>query len=304
MSVVSSMMGCVLTVTAAFEEFRGNLEVTGLEESVVAARQERVRASAACGLTVRRSFLTGSYRRRTLIAPMRDADVDIIVVLDRGYRRRGPRAVLDLVKATLREEYPSSKISRNGQAVTIRFSDFTVDVVPAFETWWDSDVLDICNSGDSTWIRTNPGKHIKISSQVNDRTGGLLVPSVKMLKAWNRAAGRPLHGFHLEVMAWKVLDPGWRAAWFGAGLGMGSDPENLARFFAEAPGRLRRKLPDPARGEGDVGAYLTDLGREEAISKLETAGSRCKRAAQLLVDGDVAGANALYRKVFGDAFPP
>jgi hypothetical protein len=124
-----------------------------------------------------------------------------------------------------------------------------------------------------------------------------------MLKAWNRAAGRPLHGFHLEVMAWKVLDPGWRAAWFGAGLGMGSDPENLARFFAEAPDRLRRKLPDPARGEGDIGAYLTDLGREEAISKLETAGSRCKRAAQLLADGDVAGANALYRKVFGDASP-
>src|SRR5712664_2407567 len=112
MSVASSMMECVLTVTSAFEEFRGNLEVTGLQEGVVAARQERVRASAACGLTVRRSFLTGSYRRRTLIAPMRDADVDIIVVLDRGYRRRGPRAVLDLVKTALREEYPSSKISR------------------------------------------------------------------------------------------------------------------------------------------------------------------------------------------------
>lgn len=96
------------------------------------------------------------------------------MVLDRSYRRRGAQAVLDLVKATLRETYPSSKISRNGQAVTISFSDFAVDVVPAFATWWDSDVLDICNSGDDTWIRTNPSKHLKISSAVNERTAGLL----------------------------------------------------------------------------------------------------------------------------------
>ncbi len=56
------MMECMLTVTAAFEEFRANLEITELQESVVAARQERVRAAIAGRLMVRGSFLTGSYR--------------------------------------------------------------------------------------------------------------------------------------------------------------------------------------------------------------------------------------------------
>lgn len=291
------------SVAAAFDEFRGNLEITGLQESVVAARHEKVRAVVARDLTVRESFLTGSYRRRTLIGPLRDADVDIVIVLAREYRRRGPVAVLDLVKDTLREQYPSSRISRNGQAVTIRFSDFAVDVVPAFPVWWDSETVDICSSGDGTWIRTSPQKHIAISSKVNKRADGLVVPAVKMLKAWNRDAGRPLRSFHLEALAWKVLDPGWRADWFGTAFGMGSDPENLTRFFAEAPGRLRRKLPDPARDEGDLGAYLTDLAREDAISRLRTASSRCDRAAQLAADGDIAGAIAVYRKVFGDVFP-
>jgi Second Messenger Oligonucleotide or Dinucleotide Synthetase domain len=293
----------MVSVAAAFKEFRGNLEITGLQESTVAARHEQVRAAVARRLTVRDSFLTGSYRRRTLIAPMRDADVDIVIVLGREYRRRGPAAVLDLVKDTLREQYPLSKVSRNGQAVTIRFSDFTVDVVPSFRLWWDSETFDICNSGDGTWIRTGPQKHIAISSKINKRADGLVVPAVKMLKAWNRTAGRPLRSFHLEALAWKVLDPGWRADWFGAGFGMDSDPENLARFFAEAPGRLRRKLPDPARGEGDLGAYLTGLGREEVISRMETASSRCERAGRLVADGDAAGAIAVYRKVFGDWFP-
>ncbi|HLJ99317.1 MAG TPA: hypothetical protein VKU39_05350, partial [Streptosporangiaceae bacterium] len=91
--------------------------------------------------------------------------------------------------------------------------------------------------------------------------------------------------------------------WFGTAFGMGSDQENLARFFAEAPGRLGRKLPDPARDESDLGGYLTDLGREDAISRLRTASSRCERAAQLAVGGDIAGAMAVYRKVFGDVFP-
>jgi hypothetical protein len=303
MSVAAVMMMHMISVADAFQDFRRHLEITGLQESVVASRQEKIRTVVARGLAVDDSFLTGSYRRRTLIAPMRDADVDIVMVLDHDYRRRGPTAVLDLVKDTLSQEYPASKISRNGQAVTIRFSDFTVDVVPAFRVWWDSETVDICNSGDGTWIRTSPQKHIEISSKTNKRSDGLVVPAVKMLKAWNRTAGRPLRGFHLEVLAWKVLDPGWRAYFFGAGLGMGSDPENVARFFAEAPGRLRRKLPDPARDEGDLGAYLTDWARDEVVSRLKTAASRCQRAEHLLADGDVAGAAILYRKVFGDAFP-
>jgi hypothetical protein len=303
MSVVTAMMESMISVTAAFEEFRGNLEITDLQASMVAARQERVRASAADGLTVLDSFLTGSYRRGTLIGPMRNADVDIVLVLDRSYRKRGATAVLDLTKKNLQAKYPNSNISRNGQAVTIRFSDFNVDVVPAFRGWWDTDSFEICNSGDDAWIRTRPHKHIAISSKVNKRSAELVVPAVKMLKAWNRTAGRPLRSFHLEVLTWKVLDPGWRADLLGAGFGLGSAPENLARFFTEAPGRIRRKLPDPATQEGDVGAYLTGRAKDEVISRLGTAASRCRRADQLAAAGDVPGAISVYRKVFGDAFP-
>jgi cyclase len=77
-----------------------------------------------------------------------------------------------------------------------------------------------------------------------------------------------------------------------------SDAERLA-------GALHRACADlePDHHQVDVGAYLTDLGRAEAIARLKTAGSRCQRAAELLANGDAAGAGALYRKVFGDAFP-
>ena len=144
-----------LTRAQAFERLRSNLELTAPQETTVAARQTSVRAAVARQLPVVDTFLTGSYRRQTLIGPLKRADVDIVVVLDREYKKRGPRAVLELVKKALLVEYTKTpEISRNGQAVTITFSDFIVDVVPAFvRPWWAwDDGWDICDSGSDGWI--------------------------------------------------------------------------------------------------------------------------------------------------------
>lgn len=200
--------GATLSRERAFEELQSNLELTGLQEKTVAARQKNVRAAAERQLTVTDSFLTGSYRRHTLIGPLKQADVDVVIVLDSGYKSRGPRAVLELLRQSLIEEYKrGTKISRNGQAVTIAFTDFIVDVVPAFpRPWWawDTSGLDICDSGRDRWITTNPKRHVEISARANRAHGGQLVPRIKQLKAWNRNVGDPLHSFHLEALAWSV----------------------------------------------------------------------------------------------------
>jgi hypothetical protein len=204
----------MLTLQQAFDELRTNLELTGLQERTVADRQKKVRAAVERQLTVVDDFLTGSYRRQTLVRPLSRADVDVVVVLDRGYRQRGPRAVLELAKKALLAEYTNrTKISRNGQAVTITFADFMVDVVPAFvRPWWstwDEESWDICDSGRDRWIATNPKRHVKISAKANALHNGELVPRIKQLKAWNSTVGAPLRSFHLEVLAWSVFGRSW-----------------------------------------------------------------------------------------------
>lgn len=52
MSVHAAKMEPMSSVTVAFEKFRGNQGITGLQASLVAARQDRVRAAVARGLTV------------------------------------------------------------------------------------------------------------------------------------------------------------------------------------------------------------------------------------------------------------
>ena len=67
--------------------------------------------------------------------------------------------MLELVKKALLTEYiRTPAISRNGQAVTIIFTDFVVDVVPAFVLpWWTwNDGFEICDSGTNSWITTDP----------------------------------------------------------------------------------------------------------------------------------------------------
>ena len=174
------------TVISSFEKLKQNLEITGLQKSTVATRQSSVRKAVENGMTVLDSFLTGSYSRSTMIAPLSNADVDIFVVLDPDYHETdGQAKLLDKVRSVLLKTYPKTpKISRNGQAVTITFTDFVVDVVPAF--YREGGGYLIPSSSEKKWISTNPKSHVSTISTENTNHNGDLVPLIKMMKGWNR----------------------------------------------------------------------------------------------------------------------
>ena len=175
------------TTSQAFELFRSRLEITDLQAETVSTRQQSVRQAVESNLAIYDSFLTGSYSRNTMIAPLANADVDIFVVLNpQYYQANGQVALLDKVKTVLKQTYPKTpEISRNGQAVTILFSDFQVDVVPAFLRKGGGYLIP--NTQGGTWIATDPKKHVEISAATNKANGQNLVPLVKMIKSWNRA---------------------------------------------------------------------------------------------------------------------
>lgn len=291
----------MLTRKQGFEKLRSRLELTGLQEKTVATRQSNVRAAVGRQLTVVDDFLTGSYRRHTMIGPLKGADVDIVVVLDRSYQDRGARAVLELVKQALLDEYKKgTMISRNGQAVTITFTDFVVDVVPAFSRpWWSWEVgWEICDSGRDRWITTNPKKHVEISAAANRAHGGHLVPRIKQLKAWNRTAGEPFRSFHLEALAWSIFGTSW---WWKNG--QSSDWASARYFFDKARTELKSQLHDPAGTGSDVAAYLHGTALDSAVSKVTSAFERCVRADKCAKDEDFVGMHEAYGQVFGGYYP-
>ncbi len=151
------------------------------------------------------SFLTGSYSRHTLIAPLSEADIDIFIILHPSYfKKDGQANLLEKLRQLLLKNYTETmKISRNGQAVTITFSDFFVDVVPAFNRKGDGFLIP--NSINKVWINTNPKTHVDIMSQENDKHNGDLVPIVKMIKGWNKNINNAFVSFYLELLAIKIF---------------------------------------------------------------------------------------------------
>ncbi|MGW2397040.1 CBASS oligonucleotide cyclase [Kitasatospora sp. NPDC001664] len=280
------------SAAAIFADFRSRLELTEIQGSIVSARHNRVRQEVSSRIDVLSDFLTGSYARHTLIRPLKQADVDIFTVLDPKYYDRGANAVLDLMRNTLLKAYTTPKVSRNGQAITITFDDFIIDVVPAFHR--NGGGFLIPSGGIGKFIATDPRIHESHSSQQNSAHGGSLVPVIKMIKAWNRNIDRHFRSFHLEVLAWEIF----------RGVKMNNDWTAIRFFFDKAFSTIRYQVPDPAGYGTDVAYYLnSERHYVEAESRLKTALGRAMRAEQYAASGDMFRAIEQWRLLFGSYFP-
>ena len=97
------------TIASGFSGLRTNLELTGLQKSTISTRQKNVRIAVENGFDVLDSFLAGSYSRSTIISPLSECDIDIFVVIEsKYYTQYQPSALLDRLRAVLKNTYPST----------------------------------------------------------------------------------------------------------------------------------------------------------------------------------------------------
>lgn len=288
------------TVNQAFQDFKTRLEITGLQTSTVSTRQQSVRDVVVAGMDVLDSFLSGSYSRHTLIAPLSEADIDIFIVLEAKYfhhynngHNGGQTGLLDLLKRTLLKTYTRTPdISRNGQAVTIRFDDFSVDVVPSF--YREGGGYLIPNSITRRWLSTDPKKHIEIFAIANATHNGDLIPMIKMIKAWNRSINKHFRSFHLEVLAYAIY----------TNVNIANYWSGMRYFLDKGRALIATKNADPAGYGDDVGRYILGVEQiSESVNKLQIAYERALRAEQYANQGDIVNALDMWRKVFSDPFP-
>ena len=287
------------TIPQSFLKLKQNLEITDLQESTVSTRQTNIRNVVEADLAVQDSFLTGSYSRKTMIAPLKEADVDIFIQLGPSYfhhyngQNGGQAGLLDLVKKTLRKTYTRTPdISRNGQAVSIRFEDFVVDVVPGFSRQGGGYLIP--NSVTKTWLSTDPKKHVQIISAQNQAHDGNLIPLIKMVKGWNTTIDKYFHSFHLEALAIQILK----------GVTISDFSSGVRYYFDKGRTVIKEKNLDPAGYGDDLGKYIdTQQKVQEAVAKFELAYDRAVKAEDLARRGYVENAVEMWRKVFGEYFP-
>jgi len=280
------------TILESFKKLKANLEITGLQHSTVSTRQQNVRKVVENELDVLDSFLTGSYSRHTMIAPLSEADIDIFVILNPSYYEEDGQAnLLDRVKRVLLKTYTKTpKISRNGQAVTITFTDFIVDVVPAF--YRNGGGFLIPNSIKKEWISTNPKTHVEIISNENDKHDGNLIPIVKMIKGWNKNINHAFVSFYLELLAIKIFTK----------VTISDYPRGMRYFFDKGGEAIKYKVKDPVEYGGQINGLDNVSTVKEAVSRFETAYNRAKKAEEYERNGDTESAIGEWKKIFSNYF--
>ena len=203
--------------------------------------------------------------------------------------------LLDKVKRVLLKQYTSTpKISRDGQAVTITFTDFVVDVVPAFNRQGGGYLIP--DSIQKRWIESDPKRHVEIWAEANKKHGYRLVPIIKMVKAWNKLAQRALlQSFSLETLTVLTL----------SNATISDFPSGVRYVFDKVLRTLvRSAIYDPAGYGGNVASYLDSYEKSnQIVGRFETAYQRAVEADELNQRGRPDLAFDKWRMIFGDYFP-
>lgn len=197
------------------------------------------------------------------------------------------------MKKVLLKTYPKTpNISRNGQAVTINFTDFTVDVVPAFNRKGGGYLIP--DSIGKKWISTDPKVHVELMNTENAEHSGNLVPLVKMMKGWNRTMiNYAFESFYLELMTINILK----------NVTISDYPSGIRYVFDKGREKIKYTIADPVTYGEQIQGLRNVTTVKDAVSRFETEYARAVKAEEFEKLEKTESAIDEWRKIFGDYFP-
>jgi len=292
--------GDALTVAQAFAALFTALEPNEGEREKASKQQQRVRESLEDLLALEDTYLSGSYRQRTLIRPPND--IDLLLVLDAeeygdqiALDSDGATAALDCVEHAVDFAYPNTEKYRHSRCIQLQFAGTGIgfDLVPVFR--FTEDEFWMPDAARGVWLRTNPREVQRLVSEANQNVcGEWLVPLVKLLKAWkdkhrNRVK---LTGFHLEAMSYHALKHA-----------PANEREGLLYLFEKLAVAIYLATPDIWSMGENADAYLSCSNRLRAAAALSDAALEARKAVDAEADGRPEEAHAIWFKFFGDRYP-
>lgn len=308
-------------IEESHEEYAEDAEITDRQAKDMQERRENVVDNLKEeGLEIEEDHIYGSVMQGTMTGPMdEDSDVDVLVVLDSEEHEQwandenGPRNALNAVKRKLEKKYPNQEVRVDRNVVAVKFSDFTVEVAPAFRY---SDVRDpdppsrfamfgateenprdgyaIPDTyGGQSWVGTNPRKFQSMYDAVNQNNGGNLQKVAVSAKRWNEQNGKPVNSYHMVMMAYKYFQNDAPAN--------ASTHEHMSNFMQNLPRYVHEKTREPVYEE-QIDSRMSGGEKQEAAQKAWKASKKIEEAERLKEQGKTQEAKEKYREVYGDDF--
>lgn len=193
--------------------------------------------------------------------------------------------MLAKVKEALQIRFPSTSITIRQPAVVCNFSDGVVEVVPGYIATGGGYMIADPAGG---WMETHPESHNKYVNEVNNKHNGGAKKLARHLKIWKYKRSVPVSSCYLEMRAAKYLD----------------GEKTYAPLF-DLYAALRHlkavelaSLNDPTGLGSRFGAYSSDATKKDALSKLDSAVSRAKKALDYSINDEHDNAIAQLKLLF------
>lgn len=244
-------------------------------------------------------FETGSIRNGTGIRHF--SDTDYFAVIRKEDLRSNSREQLRRLKDDLQYTFWRTKNIRvNSPAVTIPFGTYrseNLEITPCFfngtmrTPLGDRKSYGIPN-GSGGWMLASPQAHKAFVEYQDRRLMGGLRPLIKLIKAWKFERNVPVASFYLELRIASMFAGRQRVYLI-------SDVFSVLNTLCE------NELPrvrDPMHVSGYVNPSSTNEKRRTALSKLDTARSRARKALHYF-DRDLKRSLYYWRLLFGPNFP-
>jgi len=152
------------------------------------------------------SLYVGSYGRDSAIRGV--SDIDIIFELPNSlyhkydaYTGNGQSALLQSVRASILQTYPSTDIGADGQVVAVSFQSMTFEVVPAFINKDGSSFTYPDANAGGQWRLTNPRPEIQAINDMNLACNHNLKRLCRMARAWKNQHDAPMGGLLIDTFA-------------------------------------------------------------------------------------------------------
>lgn len=216
----------------------------------------------------------GSISKHTYIDGLSDIDC-LLLMRDPALERMSPGKILEFFKTILEERLSGIKEIRTGElAITVEYPDGAmIQLIPAVKR---GEGFVISTGKGNQWSNIiRPEKFATALTIVNQRCGGKVVPTIKLVKATiyhNVPEEYRLTGYHIESMAIEALKQY---------SGVMTTKSMLEYFFEKAPNLVLNPIRDRTGQSIHVDDYLGPKNsglRQEVASRLDLILRRMRTA--------------------------
>jgi predicted nucleotidyltransferase len=228
----------------------------------------------------------GSVAKRTYVDGL--SDVDALVILNQSeLTEMSPIEVRGYFAKRLRERLPQTKVEEGALAVTVTFSDATIQLLPAVRV---GKGVKLPQADSTDWSPVvHPERFAQKLTKINQEANGKVIPAIKIAKQIlsQLPENQKLSGYHVESLAISV---------FNNYTGTLTTKAMLRHFFSEAPMLIRSPIKDSTGQSVHVDDYL---GATNSAMRRVIADS-VARFGRALLNADGAKSIRQWQEILGE----